>query len=61
MHHKRKRTKHARGGCLLCKPNKVLGVNKHCPWSFSKGFGKLKAEFQAAVDLREAAGHNPAP
>jgi hypothetical protein len=26
MHHKRKRSKNARAGCLLCKPNKMVTV-----------------------------------
>jgi hypothetical protein len=38
MHHKKKKAKNARAGCLMCKCNKVNGFNKHtqlghCGWS----------------------------
>lgn len=29
MHHKRKRPKSARAGCLLCKPHKIHGYCRH--------------------------------
>jgi hypothetical protein len=50
MHHKRRRPKSRRAGCLLCKPNKVGGwprdVLGHA------GFGKLRRERHASADLR---------
>ena len=52
MHHKRRRPKSTRAGCLMCKRNKVAGQNKHCPWDFHRGFGKLRDEAHAAQDLR---------
>lgn len=50
-HHKRKRAKNARAGCLMCKPNKMNG------WPKDKlghtGFGSIKAEIHARMDLRQ--------
>lgn len=50
-HHKRKRTKNARAGCLMCKPNKMNG------WPKGKlghvGFGKIKTLAHARQDLRQ--------
>jgi hypothetical protein len=51
MNHKRKRPKSRRAGCLMCKRHKVAGHPKHSPWDFSRGFGKLRDEMHAAVDL----------
>ena len=49
MNHKRRRPKARRAGCLLCKPNKMSGwpdrVLGHA------GFGKLRRERNAAIDL----------
>ncbi len=49
MHHKRRRPKSRRAGCLLCKPNKMSG------WPKRKlghsGFGKLKSEAYATEEL----------
>ena len=51
MNFKRKRPKNARAGCLMCKPNKMNGVNKdklgHTGWS------KLKNTILAKLDLKE--------
>ena len=51
MHHKRRRAKSCRSGCLMCKPNKMNG------WPSLElghtGFGKLRREINAVIDLRE--------
>lgn len=52
MNHKRKRPKNARGGCLMCKRNKINGGRDHelgC-----RGWGKLRDEAHARVDLAAA-------
>lgn len=41
MHHKKKRAKNQRAGCLMCKPNKMNGWNKGKLGHY--GFGKLRA------------------
>jgi len=50
MHHKRKRTKNQRSGCLFCKPNKMNG------WKETEighyGFGKLKKLIHAKEDMK---------
>lgn len=50
MHHKRGKSKNARAGCLMCKPNKMNGWNK------SKlghsGFSKIRKLQFAQLDLR---------
>lgn len=52
MHHKRKRPKNARAGCLLCKPNKMNGWAKHRVLGH-RGFGKLRREFAAKQSMKE--------
>ena len=51
MNHKRGRPKNRRSGCLMCKPNKMNGVNKdklgHTGWA------KLKNTILAKLDLKE--------
>ncbi len=51
MNHKRKRPKQRRAGCLMCKPNKFGHGMEHRLGH--TGFGKLRAERNAAQDLRE--------
>lgn len=55
-HHKRKRSKNARAGCLMCKPNKMSG------WPTAKlghvGFGKIKAVVHSKADLRNQGSHD---
>jgi hypothetical protein len=50
-HHKRKRPKNTRAGCLMCKPNKMNG------WPKGKlghvGFGKLRQVIGARAAMRE--------
>ena len=53
MHHKRKRSKNARAGCLLCKPNKMNGWAKHRALGHV-GFGKLRREIVALDALKES-------
>lgn len=53
MHHKRKRPKAARAGCLLCKPNK-LGQGQENELGHY-GFGKLRAEAASREDWKH--GH----
>lgn len=51
MHHKRKRPKPSRAGCLLCKPNKLgKGMEKKLG---HRGFGKLRKETAAEQDMME--------
>ena len=55
MHHKRKKPKNSRSGCLMCKANKINGAHKgrgleplgHC------GFGKLRDVYHAYRDLKD--------
>ena len=52
MNHKRKRSKQARAGCRLCKPNKLgKGMEKELG---HRGFGKLRKEAAAQQDLSDA-------
>ena len=51
MHHKRRRAKSCRSGCLMCKPNKMSGWPKF--ELGHTGFGKLRRELNALIDLRE--------
>jgi hypothetical protein len=51
MHHKRGKPKNARAGCLMCKPNKMNGGRKRVLGH--TGFGKLRREAHAMVDLEE--------
>lgn len=50
MHHKRKRPKQQRAGCLLCKPNK-LGQGQEKKLGHV-GFGNLRKDAAAANDLK---------
>lgn len=52
MHHKRKRSKNTRAGCLLCKPNKMNGWAKHRVLGHC-GFGNLRREIAAKDDIKE--------
>ena len=49
MHHKRKRPKSRRAGCLLCKPHKANGM---CPRHRNMQFGNFKRYASAADRLR---------
>lgn len=51
MHHKRGRPKNSRSGCLMCKPNKMNGWAKNAKLGHT-GFGKIRCEILALVDLR---------
>jgi hypothetical protein len=50
MHHKKKKPKNARAGCLMCKPNKMNGWNKEKLGH--TGFGKLKDVIHSKDDLK---------
>lgn len=50
MHHKRKKPKTSRAGCLMCKPNK-MGRGRENKLGH-KGFGKLRDEKHADEDLK---------
>jgi hypothetical protein len=50
MHHKRKRPKARRAGCLLCKPNKLGQGAEH--ELGRRGLGNLRRERTSAHDLR---------
>lgn len=51
MNHIRGKPKNARAGCLMCKPNKMNGINKDI-WQHY-GFGKLRDTIHAKIDLRD--------
>lgn len=53
MHHKRGKPKNQRAGCLLCKPQKMNGAGRLKKEVHKVGFGRLRAEVRAAVDLAE--------
>jgi hypothetical protein len=46
MHHKRRRPKNARAGCLLCKPHKANGCKR-------SGAGLKRQHVRARVSARE--------
>jgi hypothetical protein len=51
-HHKRKRAKAARAGCLMCKPNKLgQGMEKKLG---HRGFGNLRKIAATDDDLRRS-------
>jgi hypothetical protein len=50
VHHKRGKPKSARAGCKMCKPNKLGKGLEH--ELGHRGFGKLKREYQASIDLK---------
>ena len=52
MHHKRRCTKNQRAGCLMCKPNKMVGYPAGRELGHY-GFGKIRAEAHARADLRD--------
>jgi hypothetical protein len=54
MHHKRGRAKNQRAGCLMCKPQKMNGAGGIKMDVHKIGFGKLRDEAHAKIDLREA-------
>lgn len=54
MHHKRKRLKNARSGCLMCKPQKINGAGGLRLRLGKTGFGKLRSETVARDALRSA-------
>jgi len=49
MHHKRKRPKSARVGCLLCKPHKANGM---CPKHRDMQFRNFRRFFSCTDQLR---------
>ena len=53
MHHKRHRPKNVRAGCLMCKPHKMNNTGKISLAVGKSGFGKLRDEAHARLDLRE--------
>lgn len=55
MHHKRRRPKARRAGCLLCKPCKLSGWPAH--ELGRTGFGKLRGEWHATQELAQFKAH----
>lgn len=49
MHHKRKKPKSARAGCLLCKPHKANGM---CPRHRNMQFGDFRRHCGKTDQLR---------
>ena len=54
MHHKRKRPKNSRAGCLMCKPHKANGAGGLKLKVQKIGFGPIRSAVHADADLREA-------
>lgn len=56
MNHKRGKPKNARAGCLMCKMNKMNGwpADSNLNSYAHHGFGKIRKEYLAKQDLREA-------
>jgi len=52
MHHKRKRAKNRRAGCLLCKLHKVNGQNKYKTVSI-RGFSTIRKMLFTKKDMQE--------
>lgn len=57
-HHKRRRPKNRRAGCLLCKPNKMNAWPRRALGH--TGFGKLRREAHAQADIAAAVSHHAA-
>ena len=53
MHHKRRKPKHQRAGCLMCKPHKDERSPKNTLMLGHKGFGKLRALYKTQRALEE--------
>ncbi len=51
MHHKRKRPKNSRAGCLLCKPHKMNGAKGSMCFC---GFAGWRSQYHADKDLKDA-------
>ena len=51
-HHKRKRAKNQRAGCLMCKPHKMNGWIKR-RLDVRKGFATLRDKRHSESDLNE--------
>lgn len=55
MHHKRKRPKNSRAGCLLCKPHKGNGQKRRLALHPIKtGGGRMRALSASADELAES-------
>ena len=53
-HHKRKKAKNQRAGCLMCKPCKMNGWSKTKPVvAGSGGFASIRDKAHTAEDLKE--------
>jgi len=52
-HHKRKKAKNQRAGCLMCKPNKMNGWSKDKPEVLHRGFGAIRDKAHAEEDLKD--------
>ena len=52
MHHKRKKPKNCRSGCLMCKENKINGYPKHTQLGHY-GFGKIRDYIASQKDLKD--------
>jgi hypothetical protein len=52
-HHKRKKAKNQRAGCLMCKPNKMNGWSKRKPEVLHQGFGPIRDKAHAEADLKD--------
>lgn len=50
MHHKRRKAKNARSGCLLCKPHKMNGAKGAL---CLHGFAGWRRQYHADADLRQ--------
>jgi hypothetical protein len=52
MHHKRKKPKNSRSGCLMCKSNKINGWAKHTQMGHC-GFSKIRDYIHSQKDLKD--------
>ncbi len=52
-HHKRRRSKDRRAGCLMCKPHKMCAWSKERPEVLHRGFGPIRDKAHAQADLND--------
>ena len=52
MHHKKKKPKNSRSGCLMCKSNKMNGWAKHTQMGHC-GFSKIRDYIHSQKDLKD--------
>ena len=53
MHHKKKKPKNARAGCLMCKSNKINGFAKHTKLG-CQGWAKIRDYIASSQDMKDS-------